>query len=134
MAIFKQIQGAVNSILPSLYTDEDLTTDITWKKFKSSEFVEEEGANVDAYTNFTNIKAIKVEREIGSTNPGRAFPPGPWAIASGDVQYLFQFADVPDGASIRDLVIDNETHITYNVKKIYPVFGLIVKVDVIGYA
>jgi hypothetical protein len=50
------------------------------------------------------------------------------------VQYLFQFADVPTDASIRDLVVDNETHITYNVKKIYPVFGLIVKVDVIGYA
>jgi len=134
MAIFSQIQGAVNSILPSLYSDEDLTTNVTWKKFKGSEFNEEEGVNEDSYTEFKSINAIKVEREMGSKNAGRTYPPGPWSIASGDVQYLFQFADVPADASIRDLVIDNETGITYNVKKIYPVFGLIVKVDVLGYA
>jgi hypothetical protein len=134
VAIFSQIQGAVNSILPSLYTDEDLTTSVTWKKFVGSVFNEEEGVNEDSYKDFTKINAIKIEREMGSRNAGRTFPPGPWAISSGDVQYLFQFADVPTDASIRDLVIDNETHITYNVKKIYPVFGLIVKVDVIGYA
>lgn len=132
MGIFKQIQGAVNSILPTLYTDEDLTTIITWKKFKASVFNETEGVNEDTYTDFANISAIKVEREIGSKNAGRTFPPGPWAVASGDVQYLFQFEDVPDGASIRDLIVDGD--ITYNVKRIYPVFGLIVKVEVMGYA
>ena len=132
MAIFKQIQGAVNSILPTLYNDTDLTTIITWKKFKASVYNETEGVNEDSYTSFSNIAAIKVEKEVGSTNAGRAFPPGPWAVASGDVQYLFQFDDVPDGASIRDLIVDGD--ITYNVKKIYPVFGLIVKVDVVGYA
>lgn len=132
MSIFKQIKGAVNSILPSLYSDPELTTTITWKKFKSSVYNEEEGVNEDAYTNFTGIAAIKVEKEIGSTNAGRTFPPGPWAVASGEVQYLFQFGDVPDGASIRDLIVDGA--ITYNVKRIYPVFGLIIKVEVIGYA
>ena len=132
MTIFGQIQSAVNSILPRLYTDTQLTTIITWKKFKSSVYNEEEGVNEDAYTDFTKIAAIKVEKEVGSTNAGRTFPPGPWAISSGEVQYLFQFADVPDGASIRDLIVDGS--ITYNVKKIYPVFGLIVKVEVIGYA
>lgn len=134
MGVFSQIQGAVNSILPTLYTDDDLTTDITWKKFTGSVFNEEEGVNEDSYRDYTSIAAIKIEREMGSKNAGRTFPPGPWAIASGDVQYLFQFADVPADASIRDLVVDNETNIVYNVKKIYPVFGLIVKVDVIGYA
>ena len=132
MAIFKQIQGAVNSILPSLYNDEDLTTTITWKRFKSSEFNESEGVNEDTYTNFANIAAIKVERETGATSAGRHWPPGPYGLASGDVQYLFQFDDVPENASIRDLIVDGD--ITYNVKKIYPVFGLIVKVDVVGYA
>lgn len=132
MGIFKQIQGAVNSILPTLYNDEDLTTIITWKKFKESTFDANEGVNVDSYTDYKEISAIKVEREIGSKNAGRTFPPGPWSIASGDVQYLFQFDDIPDGASIRDLIVDGS--ITYNVKKIYPVFGLIVKVDVVGYA
>ena len=136
MAIFKQIQGAVNSILPTLYDDEDLTVDITWKRFKGSVFNEDEGVNEDTYTDFTDISAIKVEREMGSKDSGRTFPPGPWSIASGDVQYLFQFGDVPEGASIRDLIVEvvGGQTITYNVKKIYPVFGLIVKVDVLGYA
>jgi hypothetical protein len=132
VAIFQQIQNAVNSILPTLYNDEDLTTIIIWKRFKDSEFNEVSGANEDTYTDFKNISAIRVEKEIGSRNAGRTFPPGPWSVASGDVQYLFQFADVPTGASIRDLIVDGD--ITYNVKKIYPVFGLIVKVDVVGYA
>ena len=132
MGIFTQIQNAVNSILPTLYNDEDLTTIVTWKRFKDSEFNEVSGANEDTYTDFRNISAIKVEKEIGSRNAGRTFPPGPWAIASGDVQYLFQFDDVPSDASIRDLIVDGD--IVYNVKKIYPVFGLIVKVDVVGYA
>lgn len=131
MGIFKQIQGAVNSILPTLYNDEDLTTTITWRRFKDSSFDPDEGVNVDTYTNFANISAIRVEKEIGSKDAGRTYPPGPYAISSGDVQYLFQFDDVPEGASIRDLLVDGS--ITYNVKKIYPVFGLIVKVDVIGY-
>lgn len=134
MGIFSQIQGAVNSILPQLYEDEDLTTIVTWKVFSSSVFNEDTGVNEDTYADTTGIKAIKVEKEIGSTNPGRAFPPGPWAIASGEVQFLFQHGDVPANASIRDLIVDGDTGITYNVKKIYPVFNLIVKVGVEGYA
>lgn len=132
MAIFGQIRSAVNSILPQLYGDEELVTVITWKKFAGSEFNEEEGVNEDSYTDFTLINAIKVEKEIGSRNPGRAYPPGPWELASGDVVYLFQDDDVPEGASIRDLIVDGS--FSYSVKKIFPVFGLIVKVEVEGYA
>ena len=132
MAIFSQIQSAVNSILPRLYTDPGLTTIITWKKFTSSEFDEDEGVNIDTYTDFTGIAAIKVEKEIGSGNAGRTYPPGQWNLASGDVVYLFQFDDVPANASIRDLIV--EPGFNYSVKKIWPVFGLIVKVEVEGYA
>jgi len=132
VGIFDQIQGAVNSILPTLFEDEGLTSLVTWKKFTDSVFDEGHGVNVDTYVDTKDISAIRIEKEIGASNAGRIYPPGQWATTTGDVQYLFQFADVPDGASIRDLVV--EGGITYNVKKIYPVFGLIVKVDVLGYA
>lgn len=132
MAIFGQIKSAVNSILPQLYGDAELTTTITWKKFADSEFDEDEGVNVDTYTDYTDIKAIKVEKEVGTTNPRTSYPTGIWGMASGDVVYLFQDASVPDGASIRDLIIDGSY--TYSVKKIFPVFNLIVKVEVQGYA
>ena len=131
MGIFGQIQNAVNSILPQLYTDEQLTTTVTWRKFAGSSFNEASGVNEDTYTDST-IKAIKVEKEVGSTNAGRSYPPGPWSMASGDIQYLFKPESVPEGASIRDLIVEGD--MTYSVKKIYPVFGLIVKVEVEGYA
>ncbi len=88
--------------------------------------------NVDTYIDSSPINVIRVEKEIGAANAGRAFPPGQWGTSTGDVVYLFQFADVPDGASIRDMIVEGA--ITYNVKKIYPVFGLIMKVEVLGYA
>lgn len=134
MAIFSQIQSAVNSILPRLYTDEGLTTILIWKKFADSDFDEDQGVNVDTYTDYPDIAAIKVEKEIGSTNPGRSYPnqQGVWSMASGDVVYLFQDDSVPDGASIRDLIVDGTD--TYSVKRIFPVFGLIVKVEVEGYS
>jgi hypothetical protein len=115
-----------------LYEDEDLTSIVTWKKFADSVFNESLGVNEDTYTDYSDLSAIKVEKEIGYSNPQRTYPPGPWSMASGDVVYLFRDASVPDGASIRDLIVDGS--ITYSVKKIYPVFGLIVKVEVEGYA
>lgn len=132
MGIFAQIQSAVDSILPQLYEDDDLTSVVVWKKFADSNFDEDEGVNVDSYTDYEDIKAIRVEKEIGSNSPGRTYPPGPWSMASGEVQFLFQYDSVPVGASIRDLIVDGS--LTYSVKKIFPVFGLIVKVDVEGYA
>jgi len=132
VGIFAQIKNSVNTILPRLFSDEDMVTLVVWKKFKDSAFDDTEGVNVDTYTDFKDVPAIKVEKEIGSRNPGMTFPPGPWSISSGDIVYLFQDKDVPSGASIRDLVIDGS--ITYSVKKIFPVFGLIVKVEVEGYA
>lgn len=132
MGIFTQIKSAVDSILPQLYEDDDLTSTVTWKKFADSAFNVDLGVNEDTYTEYKDIKAIKVEKEVGSFNPQRTFPPGPWSMASGDVVYLFRDESIPDGASIRDMIVDGSY--TYSVKKIYPVFGLIVKVEVEGYA
>ena len=132
MGMFAQIRSSVNSILPSLFGDEDLRTLVTWKKFAGSTFNESRGVNEDTYTDYASISAIKVEKEVGTRDAGRAFPPGPWGMASGEVMYLFQDGDVPAGASIRDLIVDGDY--TYSVSKIYPVFNLIVKVEVEGYA
>jgi hypothetical protein len=132
MGIFSQIQAAVDSILPQLYEDEDLVSIVTWKTFSDSSFDESQGVNVDTYVDYPDIAAIKVEKEIGSTNPGRSYPSGTWAMASGDVVYLFRHQHVPSGASIRDLIVEGEY--TYSVKKIFPVFNLIVKVEVEGYS
>ena len=72
-----------------------------------------------------------IEKEIGSIQT-KTTPPGPWMMAVGDVVYLFQYDDIPSGASIRDKLIDGDY--TYGVKRILPVFNLITKVEVKGYA
>lgn len=131
MGIFAQIQSAVDSILPQLYEDDDLTTTITWKRFLGNTFDEAQGVNVETYTDFTGIKAIKVEKEIGTRN-WQGNTRGQWDIASGDVVYLFRDQHVPEDVSVRDLIVDGA--LTYSVKKIFPVFNLIVKVEVEGYA
>ena len=134
MTIFSQIKSSVNSILPTLYNDTELTTPVTWKVFSSSVFNEELGYNEDTYISFTNIRAIRLEREMGASMFGRTFDQGNYSLATGEVQFLFQHSDVPASASIRDLVVDGDTGLLYSVKKIWPVFGLITKVEVKGYA
>jgi hypothetical protein len=135
MSIFGQIQQSVNSILPSLFEDDQLTTNITWKVFTSSAFDEDEGVNVDIYRDFKNIRGIKVEKEMhGSSNYLTANVAAQMGITLGDSVYLFQANDVPTGASIRDLVVEADTNMQYKIQKIFPVFGLITKVEIQGYA
>jgi len=135
MSIFSQIRGAVNSILPSLFGDPDLTTTVTWRVFQNSEFDEDQGVNVDTYVDFKTISAIKVEKEMhGSGNYLAANVASQMGITLGDNIYLFQAEDVPTGASVRDVIVETDVSMTYAVKKIYPVFGLITKVEVQGYA
>lgn len=135
MTIFSQIRGAVNSILPSLFGDPELTTTVTWKVFAESTFDEDQGVNVDTYRDYKSIAAIKVEKEMhGSGNYLAANVASQMGITLGDNIYLFQASDVPTGASIRDVVVETDTGMSYSVKKIFPVFGLITKVEVQGYA
>jgi hypothetical protein len=136
MSLFSQIKNSVNSILPTLYNDPDLTTIVTWKVFKDSVFNESLGVNEDTYTDHTGISAIRVEKEIGASKFGgnnTGSLASQFGVGSGDTVYLFKFGDVPTEASIRDTIVESNG-MKYSVKKIYPVFGLIVKVEVKGYA
>lgn len=135
MSIFSQIQNSVNSILPTLFEDEGLTTIVTWKKFVSSEFDEDQGINVDTYKDYKSIRAIKVEKEMyGQGNYLAANVASQMGVSLGDNIYLFKASDVPTGASIRDVIVESSIGMQYAVKRIYPVFGLITKVEVQGYA
>jgi hypothetical protein len=131
MGMFKQVKRSVNSILPRLFGDEDLVTEVTWKVFTSSTFNESTGVNEDQYED-SELTAIRIDKDIGSSNAGKNFPPGPFAMSTGEVQYLFESGEVPDGASIRDVIVDGS--LVYNVKRIVPIFDLITRVEVKGYA
>ncbi len=130
MGFFAQIQNSVNSELTRLFNDPDLPIDVTWKEFLDSEFDSDLGVNVTTYTDY-ELKAIRIEKEIGSVQT-KTTPPGPWTMAVGDVIYLFKHTDIPSAASIRDNLVDGKY--TYGIKRILPVFDLITKVEVKGYA
>lgn len=136
MGIFSQIQSAVDSILPQLYEDDDLVTIVTWRRFAGSAFNEVLGVNEETYTNFPNIRAIKVEKVVGARRFNQSNAANEvmrtWDLTSGDVVYLFRHQYVPSDVSTRDLIVDGVN--TYSVKKVFPVFNLIVKVEVEGYA
>jgi hypothetical protein len=129
MGMFSQIKGAVNSILPSLYDDDELAIDITWRKFTGSVFNETTGVNEETYTEST-VRAIRIEKETQGMTTGRQS--GGVPITVGDVAYLFKGPDIPDGASTRDIIVDSGY--AYAIDKIVPVFGLVTKVEVRGYA
>lgn len=129
MGMFAQIKASVNSILPSLYNDDDLAIDVTWRKFTGSVFNETTGVNDETYTEYT-IRAIRIQKETQGMSTGRAS--GGVPITVGDVAYLFKGPDLPEGASTRDIIVD--TGYSYAIDKIVPIFGLVTQVDVRGYA
>lgn len=129
MGMFAQIKSSVNSILPSLYEDEELATDITWRKFTGSVFNETSGVNDETYEEST-IRAIRIEKETQGMSTGRQS--GGVPITVGDVVYLFKGPDLPEGASTRDIIV--ESGYAYAIDRITPVFGLVTKVEVKGYA
>ena len=129
MGMFGQIRNSVNSILPKLYSDEELTVDVTWKKFSSDNWDSGLGVNVASYVSYT-VTAIKLEKELKpAVSGGRA---SGVSMAVSDVLYLFQYDDLPDDISNRDVIVENGNE--YQVDKIHPVFGLVIKVEVKGYA
>lgn len=132
MGIFSQVKSSTNSILPKFFDDPDLVVSVTWKVFGGSTFDEAQGINVETFTDYS-LDAIRIEKEIGTFRANQAVaPPGPWMMATGETVYLFKYEDVPSGASIRDFVVDGSY--TYGIRKILPVFNMIVKVEVKGYA
>lgn len=135
MTVGQQIFSSVNSILPTLFGDPYLVTPVTWKRFSTSTFDEDEGVNVDVYVDYTGISAIRIDKDISTSKfVQNRLSASQMGIAVGDNAYLFQAADVPARASIRDIIIETDSGTQYSVKKISPVFGLIVKVEVKGYA
>lgn len=129
MGMFAQIQNSVNSILPKLYEDEDLTTDITWRKFSGSAWDDAQGMAIETYVEYP-VTAIKLEKENKSATSG--VRSSGVSMSASDVVYLFRHGDLPDGITTRDVIIDNGN--SYSVEKIYPVFDLVTKVEVQGYA
>jgi len=131
MPMFSQIKNSVNGILPKLYSDPDLVSAVTWKKFVSSTFDDTQGMNIDTYLDYTGISAIRLDH-VTSIQNTTVFPAQGRHLSKGDIAYLFQFADVPAGASTRDQIQDGG--ILYEVTHLNPVFGLVYSVEVKGYA
>ena len=130
MGLFGQVRSTVIATLPTFFEDDEATTEVTWKLYGGSNYNSTLGYNVETWTEYT-LTAIKIEKVEGSKKT-KLYPPAGGSMATGDMVFLFKSPDLPTGASGRDLIVDGS--ITYAVEKILPVFNLITKVEVKGYA
>lgn len=130
MSLFAPVKNVTLSFLPKLTRDPNLATVITWRVFQESEFDEDQGVNVDRYTDY-QVPAIRIEKGVGATQ-SRNFPAGSYTMAVGDSDYIVDDRDKPAGVSIRDVIVDGE--ITYSIRRMIPVFNLLTRIETKGYA
>lgn len=126
--LFNQIKKSVDSILPQFFEDENLITQIVWKRFDQSVFSETDGYSKDEYTEF-EIGAIRVEESANYKGMSQALTAV--AVSVGEELFLVRHEELPSGYSSRDIIEVGSD--TFNVVKVLPVFGIIAKVLVRRY-
>ena len=130
MSLFTPVKNATLSFLPKLTRDPNLATTITWRVFLRAEFDEDQGVNVEKYRDY-QVPAIRIEKGVG-VQQSRNFPSGNLTMAVGDSDYIVDDRDKPPGVSIRDVIVDGE--ITYQIRRMLPVFNLLTRIETKGYA
>ena len=128
--MFDNVFAAVNELVPKIFGDDNITLSLVWKRFRSSEFDEGKGYNVEVYDSFT-LTGIRCEKEAGFRT-GAQYPPGVNQMAESEVAFLFQSADMPTGISTRDVI--EVGGLKYSVELIIPCTQTVTKVEAKGYA
>jgi len=113
---FGDVQSDIKKVLADFFSDPDLTTDITYRKFISQAYDNNLGHTVTTYQN-TSLKAIKVTHNSESHQIFGDFLEGAFKVQIGDVAYLLNFVGAPTDLSIKDL-IDEGTEESIKVKQI----------------
>lgn len=128
--MFRQIQSAVNSILPKLFEDDGLYVEVTYKKFVSDTFDPAQGFNVEQYTDH-EVRAIRLAATISITKRGGIrYDPGTLSMQRGECVFMFQPGDLPSGLSLRDVIVQDGRN--YAILNIENIFGLALKIQASG--
>jgi hypothetical protein len=98
--------------------DQGIRELVTYRKWASQTFDQALKHNVDTYEDMANVKAIRL-RAADSVKMVQQM-----GIDAGDVVFMFDYADIPTTASLKDQIVDSGSH-TFKIKEARPVFGIV---------
>lgn len=124
MGIFGSIQGPIRAVLNNLINDRDLREQVKYDKYTGQAFDSELGHEVNTYAS-TVPYCIRLQHNADSVKEAT------FEVQIGDNLFMFRGTDVPEGASLKDQIVD-EAGLIYKVKDIQNIFGLAVSVTVEG--
>lgn len=124
MALYTQIEGPVLRILNVLMADEQLAEDLEYHLFAGQAFDDSVGYNVDTYE-VSNVRAVRLRHSLKSASVATG------EVQSGDMFFLFRFADLPATISKKDRLVD-ANGIEFHIRGIDKVFGLAISISVDG--
>jgi hypothetical protein len=124
MGFFNQIEGPVKQVINDIINDPGLNQGITYRKFAGQEFSESHGHNVDTYEEYS-VTTVQLRHNQRSVKEATA------NVEAGDPLFLFRYADLPDGVSLKDQIVSAEGA-TMKVKDISKIFGLAISITVEG--
>lgn len=116
MGIFEQIRGPVESFLDQLLASTEFSEQITYRKWTGQSFDETLKHNVATYDE-TPIKTARMRHNSRSVKVATA------DIQVGDEVFIFKSIDVPEGMSLKDLIVDS-TGLIMKVKAIDNIFDI----------
>jgi len=103
MGIFKRIATPTKRALRDLFADTDLAVTVVYKKYSGQgEFDRSLGYAPDTYTNYSDIKAIRLRHTKKSAEASQS------KVEAGDEVFMFQSEDMPYGMSLKDLIVDED--------------------------
>lgn len=124
MGIYSQIEGPIKRVLNDLFADEDLASDIRYRRFRDTAWSDADGAMVDRFRTF-RIEGIRLRHTDRSKLVGIA------DIQIGDQLYLLRYEGAPNRMSLKDEIRD-EFGNTQKLKDIANIFNLAIAITVEG--
>ncbi len=126
MGLFQDIKKPIEQVLDQqIFSDVELTTEVTYKKFVSSIFDKALGRNVITYssTSISNAIELKHTQESASLLSAK--------IEKGDTLFMVRAGKLPDDWSLKD-VLETVDGRSFTVKSVDHVFGIVFSITVDG--
>ena len=124
MSISSSILAATEKSIQKLFSDSNLTHEVTLKQFQGHSFDSELGMNVDVFINLT-LTAIYTEKSIVSVPV-----PGASLVVGKECCFLFKCEDLAGPPDKRDFITDGNS--AYAIEKIETILNLAYRIIVKG--
>lgn len=125
MGIFSRIATPTRRALRDLFSDSDLSVNVTYKKFTGQGLFDSSLGYVPSTYEDHVVKAIRLRHNKKSAEMSEA------PVEIGDEVFMFQAHLMPSGMSLKDLIIDEEGN-EIKVKGIDNIFNIAISVSVEG--